>query len=330
MKTSVSALSNVALSTQGAQDRHQASGYKSRNLIKFGTWNVHSLSQKGKLENIKLEMHDLKIQILGISEIRWTDKGNLKSGDFNMYYSCGMHHEKGIGILLHKEITKSVIGFWPVLDRVIMVKIHAKPFNINIIQVYAPTSSSSEEDLEEFYSGIDSCIKQCKSNEIKVVLGDFNAKVRKGRHADIVGNDGIGSRNNRGDKLIDWCEQNDQVNLITWFTKHPRCLWTWKSPDSTTKNQIDYITINSRFRNCVKNLQTLPGADCNSDHVLLVSDIQVKLKCLKQRKVETKRNVAMLQDQETRTKYKEVKKTIGHPDKDANLETTFQKIKDAL
>ena len=76
-----------------------------------------------------------------------------------------------------------------------------------------------------------------------------------------------------------------------------------------TKNQIDYITINSRFRNCVKNIQTLQGADCNSDHVLLVSDIQVKLKCLKQRKVEAKRSVAMLQDQETRTTYKkEVKK----------------------
>ena len=101
-----------------------------------------------------------KIQILGISEIRWTDKGNFKPSDFNMYYSCGMHHEKGVGILLHKEIAKFVIGFWPVSDRVIMVKIHAKPFNINIIQVYAPTSSSSEEDLEEFYSGIDSCIKQ--------------------------------------------------------------------------------------------------------------------------------------------------------------------------
>ena len=54
MKTSVSALGNVALSTQGTQDRHQASGYKSRNLIKIGTWNVRSLYQKGKLENIKL------------------------------------------------------------------------------------------------------------------------------------------------------------------------------------------------------------------------------------------------------------------------------------
>ena len=266
-------------------------------------------------------MHDLKIQILGISEIRWTDKGNFKLGDFNMYYSCGMHHEKGVSILLHKEIAKSVIGFWPVSDRVITVKIHAKPFNINIIQVYAPTSSSSEEDLEEFCSGIDSCMKQCKSNEIKVVLGDFNAKVGKGRHADIVGNDGIGSRNDRGDKLIDWCEQNNQVILNTWFTKHPRRLWTWKSPNGVTKNQIDYITINSRFRNCVKNILTLLGADCNSDHVLLVSDIQVKLKCLKQRKVEAKRNVAMLQDQETRTKYNEEMKN----NRDTQIKTPTRK-----
>ena len=55
-------------------------------------------------------MHDLKIQILGISEIRWTNKGNFKSGDYNMYYSCGMHHEKGVGILLHKEIMVKIHG----------------------------------------------------------------------------------------------------------------------------------------------------------------------------------------------------------------------------
>ena len=64
----------------------------------------------------------------------------------------------------------------------------------------------------------------------------------------------------------------------TWFKQHPRRLWTWKSPDDNTKNQIDYILVDKRFRNGVINIKTVPGADCNSDHNLLVGKIRIKLK----------------------------------------------------
>ena len=62
-----------------------------------------------------------------------------------MYYSVGDNHERGVGILLSKEVTNSVIGFWPVSDRIAPVKLKAKPFNMNIIQVYAPKNASTEE-----------------------------------------------------------------------------------------------------------------------------------------------------------------------------------------
>ena len=65
-----------------------------------------------------------------------------------MYYPGGDNHERGVGILLNKTVANSVIGFWPVSGRIALVKLKAKPFNINIIQVYAPTSASTEEELE--------------------------------------------------------------------------------------------------------------------------------------------------------------------------------------
>lgn len=68
-----------------------------------------------------------------------------------MYYSGGDHHERGVGILLNKKVANSVIGFWLVSDRVALVKLKAEPFNINVIQVYAPTSASAEEEVEESY-----------------------------------------------------------------------------------------------------------------------------------------------------------------------------------
>ena len=96
----------------------------------------------------------------------------------------------------------SAIGFWPVSDRIALVKLKAKPFNINIIQVYAPASASTEEEVEEFYEELDKCKKECKGHEVNIVMGDFNAKVGGGRHADIVGSEGLGDINERGEKLM--------------------------------------------------------------------------------------------------------------------------------
>ena len=143
------------------------------------------------------------------------------------------------------------------------MKLKPKPFNINIIQVYAPRNASTEEKLEEFYEELGKCKKECKDHEVNIVMGDFNAKVGRGRLTDMVGSEGLGEMNGRREKLTEWWEQNDQIIMNTWFTKQPIKLWTWNSPDGITKNQIDYITVNRRYRNTVRNIRSHPEADCN-------------------------------------------------------------------
>ena len=95
-------------------------------------------------------------------------------------------------------MANSVIGFWPLSDRIALVKLEAKPFNINFIQIYTPPIAYTEEELEEFYEEIDKGRKECKSHEVNVVIGDFNVKVGRGRHTDIVGSEGLGKINDRG------------------------------------------------------------------------------------------------------------------------------------
>ena len=94
---------------------------------------------------------------------------------------------------------------------------------------------------------------------------------------DIVEHKGLGEKDERGEELSECCEQNDQIIMTTWFTKHPGKHWTWKSPDGIFRNQISYIAVIRRYRNTVRIVRTHPEADCNSDHNMLVGDIKVKL-----------------------------------------------------
>ena len=73
----------------------------------------------------------------------------VKDG-YTMIYSGGEDHKNGVGIILRNEVAKSMIGYWPISDRVVMVNLQAKPFNINMIQVYAPIQDYDDENIEEF------------------------------------------------------------------------------------------------------------------------------------------------------------------------------------
>ena len=95
-----------------------------------------------------------------------------------MYFSGKVDkHEQGGGFLVHKDIVESVIGCRPVSRRLITVRLRAGPFNITIIQIYAPTSSYDDSELAEFYRELQSLVDQTPKQDILVVQVDWNAKV---------------------------------------------------------------------------------------------------------------------------------------------------------
>ena len=313
-------------------DRHQVTVCNSnRHKIKMGTWNVRTLYQAGKLENVIQEMGRLDVNIFGLCETRWTNSGSMQIDDYKIIYSGGDKHEKGVGIILDKERSKSLMGYWAISDRVLLVKLKGHPFNISIIQAYAPTSASTEEDIEAFYETLEKAKEQCKSQDIIIMMGDFNARVGKQREGHIVGEHGLGIRNERGETFVRWCQANEQVITNTWFEQHPRRLWTWKSPDNVTKNQIDYITINNRFRNSVQQSKSYPGADCGSDHNPVICKLKVRLKKLKMIKREQQLDYYQLQNnQDIKNIYAiEVKNRFSVLEQEGN-NTTWEVFKEAL
>ena len=279
---------------QVASDRHPATARNSIKL-KVATWNVRTMHQPGKLENVAREMTRLKVDIMGVCEVRWTGAGTVDLDDGGcMIYSGGTAHAHGVGVMLTETAARSLAGFYPVSERVLLVRLKGKPFDTCIIQVYAPTCDYAEDIVEEFYSDVMKAKEQCKPHEVTLVMGDLNAKLGNERVEDIVGPFGLGERNERGDRWAEWCIENEQVVLNTWFRQPPRRLYTWMSPGDRVRNQIDYITINKRFRNAVNSTRTFPGADCNSDHVPIVIEMAVKLKKPRKRKLKPKVNIKLL------------------------------------
>ena len=213
-------------------------------------------------------------------------------------YAGGDRAERGVGIMMTKRLSRAMKGFWAISDRVILMSFKGKPIDLNVIQVYAPTAEADEDILEEFYDQINRAKKQCKPHEFTVVMGDLNAKVGRGRVENIVGPFGLGERNERGDRFVEWCAENKQMIANTWFRHHPRRLWTWKSPGDQYRNQIDYITVSTRFRNAVTQVRTYPGADCSSDHVPVVMNVFIKLKKLEKRRKTPRLSLNILKENE--------------------------------
>ena len=120
--------------------------------------------------------------------------------------------------------------------------------------------------------------KDGKFDTNSIILGDWKSVAGEESYKNIVGSHGLGRRNHRGQMLIDFCERNGLIVTNTWFKKPKRWLYTWKAPGDWSRNQQDYILVKHRFRNNVKDVQTLPGPDIGSDHNLLVAKFRTRLK----------------------------------------------------
>ena len=110
---------------------------------------------QSKLEVVKQEMARVNIDILGISELKWTGLGEFNSDDHYIYY-CGQEslRRNGVAIIVSKRVWNALLGCNPQNDRMISVRFQGKPFNITVIQVYGPTSNAEEAEVEWFYEDL--------------------------------------------------------------------------------------------------------------------------------------------------------------------------------
>ena len=180
--------------------------------------------------------------------------------------------------MVNKRVQNAVLECNLKNDRMISVRFQGKPFNITVIQVYAQTNNAEEAEIEWFYEDLQDLLELTPKKDVLFIIGDWNAKVGSQETLGVTGNFGLGIRNEAGKRLIEFCQENALVIANTLFQQHKRRLYTWTSSDGQYQNKIDCILCSQIWRSYIQSAKARLGADCGSDHELLIAKFRLKLK----------------------------------------------------
>ena len=135
-----------------------------------------------------------------------------------------------------------------------MISVHfqGKPFNIAVIQVYAPTSNTEEAEVEQFYEDLQDLLELTLKKDVLFIIGNWNATVGSQETPGVTGKFGLGVQNEAGQRLIEFCQENALVIANTLFPQHKTRLYTWTPPDGQHQNHIDYILCSQRWRSSIQ------------------------------------------------------------------------------
>ena len=193
---------------------------------------------------VKQEMARVNIDILGISELKLTAVSEFNSDNHHIYY-CGQESLKrnGVAIIVNKRVWNAVLGCNLKNDSVLSVCFQGKPFNITVIQVYAPTSNSAEAEVEWFYEDLQDLLELTPKKDVLFIIGDWSAKVGSQETPGVTGKFGLRIRNEAGQRPIEFCQENALVIANTLFQQHKRRLYTWTSPDCQYITKVRLSTL---------------------------------------------------------------------------------------
>ena len=257
---------------------------------RIGTWNVLTLAQQGKLAQLANEASRLKLEILGLSEVRWPNTGEHKTPSGQVLLYSGIRgenatRERGVGFLLSPQAHAALMRWEPVNERIIVARFRTRVRSLTMIQCYAPTDAADLQVKESFYSQLNSVVEKVPKGDIQIHLGDFNAKIGS-NNADlerVMGRHGLGEMSENGELLTEFCGNNNMVIGGSLFPHRPAHKVTWVSRDGRTENQIDHICISRKWRRSLLDVRNKRSADIASDHHLVVAEIRLRVARILQR-----------------------------------------------
>lgn len=277
--------------------------------IKIGTWNLQGLNEAGAAKNLLQEIKLYKLDILAVQETHLKEVNIQELEGYVFYNSGGKHRRFGTGFLVKENLVEKIKKFEAVSEKLCYLTIQTENKKLTIINIHAPTEEKKEEEKEMFYEELERVVNIIPKNNIKMVIGDANAKVGKEDiYRWVVGTESKHQvSNDNGLRLISFAAEMKMKIMSTHFARKDIYKGTWIIPGRNETNQIDHVLIQEQYAYLIKNVRTYRGADINSDHFL----VGVKLREIKidrkqnRKKVEAKYNMEDLKNETIARKYRQ-------------------------
>ncbi|XP_046399915.1 craniofacial development protein 2-like [Ischnura elegans] len=232
------------------------------------------------------ELDSYQLDLVGLQETRWPFNGKLNSSSHTLFYSgCDDgNHYAGVGIAVRKTFMESVMTFEPVNERLCYIRLKGKFQNISVICFYAPTEDAEDDVKDFFYDNLDQLMTSIPDYDMKILLGDANAKVgNEPSWKQYTGGNSLHeTTNENGMRLISFASAKNLKIMSTTFPRKDIHKYTWVSPNGQVKNQIDHVLTEDRHKSCITDVRSKRGAECGTDHYLII--IKVRQKVCKNRR----------------------------------------------
>lgn len=249
-----------------------------RNKEKTGwtlaTWNIRGLN--GKEMEIIEEYEKNNISILAITETKRKGQHETYLGNGHMMILSGVPNKEraagGVGCIINRDLTGYVKAWECISERILKIEIEPDKENKqNILILYGPNEDATTTTKEEFWENVTEVIEDTKGSI--VVLGDLNGRVGKkeAKTSDTIGIHGEVIRNNNGNRIIDFCIQNNLVVMNTFFQHKDIHKYTRECKSRNERSIIDYIIVSRDVRRKIKDVKVNREAEIFSDHYLLTA-----------------------------------------------------------
>jgi len=281
----------------------------------FGAWNVRTLLDSLTAERparrsalVARELARYNVDIAALSETRLPNEGQLTEvgGGYTFFWSgrCSTERrESGVGFAVKSSLVRLLVG--PpkgINDRLMTLQIplHGGK-TATLVSVYAPTMTNPDDVKDKFYEELDTVISSVPKPEKLIILGDFNARVGTDHKIwdGIIGVHGVGKCNSNGLLLLRLCAAHDLTITNTMFRLPTRNKTSWMHPRSKQWHLIDYVITRKIDMRDVRVTKAMCGAECWTDHRLIVSKFNLRIKPSKRHQGQRPRkklNISKLQN----------------------------------
>lgn len=287
------------------------------------SFNCRTMSKDIHQYLMEQALSKIKYDVIGLSELKRDGEEIIEGNSFILYFNGSTKNSCSVGFLVNKKWKDQISEFIGISERVAVLILTINGISYGFTTVYAPTADKSDQVIEKFYDEVAKALKLTEKCNFFYLLGDWNSKIGKysENDSDVMGKFGIGDRNERGQRLIDFARSSQLFISNTMFKKRRKVTWEL----GRAHNEIDFILIRNDQKFKILNYEVIHKFEYSSDHHLIRATVALNTK-IKKKKYIQKTHFTVINDPIKTKNFKEGLNTINLLNDELTMQQKYDKL----